>query len=115
MILIILNSHGILVIISSLNTTFSIKDLGKSHLFLFIKLIPNFTKYVLSQSKYMISLLKKANMDNCKLVMSQCSTSTLIPKLNENIDPRFYQSIVGGLQYLTITRPTISFVVNCAC
>ncbi|XP_041999928.1 uncharacterized mitochondrial protein AtMg00810-like [Salvia splendens] len=30
----------------------------------------------------------------------------------ENHDPKLYRSIVGALQYATITRPHINFVVN---
>nr|KYP75929.1 hypothetical protein KK1_020141 [Cajanus cajan] len=35
--------------------------------------------------------------------------STSIP------DPSFYRSIVGGLQYITITRPELSFSINKVC
>lgn len=31
------------------------------------------------------------------------------------VDPKTYQSIVGALQYCTITQPDLSFVVNKAC
>lgn len=30
-------------------------------------------------------------------------------------DPTLYQSLVGGLQYLSLTRPDISYVVNKIC
>ena len=30
-------------------------------------------------------------------------------------DPSFYRSVVGALQYLTITRPELSFAVNKVC
>lgn len=30
-------------------------------------------------------------------------------------NPSFYRSIIGGLQYVTVTRPELSFAVNKVC
>lgn len=67
----------------------------------------------LSQSKYARDLLARASLLGCKLVGSPTSGSR--PSASEGdllSDPSKYRSLVGALQYLTITRPYISFVVN---
>ena len=92
-------STGIRRLIDSLNSTFSMRDLGPANFFLGIELISTPNGYFLSQSKYILSLLQKAHMDMAK------------PTSN----PTLYRSIVRALQYLTITRPDISFSVNKAC
>jgi hypothetical protein len=55
-------------------------------------------------------------MQNCKAVSTPLSTSERLSahareKLGP-IDSRNYRSLVGGLQYLTLTRPDLSFLVN---
>jgi hypothetical protein len=74
---------------------------------------------LLTQGKYAKDVLHRANMMECKLVSSPLSTSYKIsahegdplgPK-----DAMAYRSIVGGLKYLTLTRPDIYFVVNKVC
>jgi hypothetical protein len=58
-------------------------------------------------------------MMNCKLVSTPM---TLTEKLSahdgvalEPQDATKYHSIVGALQYLTLTRPDLSFLVNKVC
>jgi hypothetical protein len=58
-------------------------------------------------------------MDNCKHVSSPMSTSENLSIFEGtplgHHDSTQYRSIVGALQYLTLTRPDISFVVNNVC
>ena len=108
------DSAGIKSLISSLSSTFSMRDLGHAHYFLGTEFISTPTCYFLSQSKYLLSILQKAQMDRAKPTSNPCpfSKSTDSTKFN---DLALYRSIVGALQYLTITRPDISFSANKAC
>ena len=105
---------GIRNLINSLSSVFSMKDLGPTNYFLGIEFISTPTGYYLSQSKYILSILQKAHMDNAKPTSYPCSFSQISDSTTFN-DPTLYRSIVGALQYLTITRPDISFSVNKAC
>jgi histone deacetylase 1/2 len=74
---------------------------------------------ILSQDRYASDLLAKLNMVNCKPVYTPLSTSEKLSAyegtpLGPN-DAKNYRSVVGALQYLTLTRPDISFVVNKVC
>ena len=53
-------------------------------------------------------------MENAKLASNPYSFSETT-HYNLSVDPTFYRSIVSALQYLTITRPAISFIINRAC
>lgn len=50
--------QGIQVLIRSLNFQFSVKDLGQAHHFLRVEFLPHPSGYILTQSTYMLSLLK---------------------------------------------------------
>lgn len=70
----------------------------------------------LSQQAYIAKILQKAGMTTCK----PCSTPMASKKYllaNDPLfdDPRFYRSVVGALQYITITRPDVTYAVNTAC
>ena len=108
------DSTGIRNIINSLSSAFSMKDLGPANYFLGIELIPTSDGYYLSQSKYILSILQKAHMENAKPTSNPCSFSQISDSTTFH-DPTLYRSIVGALQNLTITRPDISFSVNKAC
>mgnify|MGYP001791907865 FL=1 len=100
--------------ITSLATRFSIKDLGSLSYFLGIEVTPNKKGFLLSQSKYIHDLLDKFKMLDSK----PSSTPMLVdPPLLQNTgtppcDLTKYRSAVGSLQYLSFTRPDISYSVN---
>ena len=108
------NNSLINVIIASLATRFSIKDLGDLHYFLGIKVTRNSHGLHLMQSKYISDLLNKVNMQNTKAVSTPLNPAE---KLSLNLgkplsDPSQYRTVVGSLEYLSFTRPDIAYAVN---
>ncbi|XP_038981589.1 uncharacterized mitochondrial protein AtMg00810-like, partial [Phoenix dactylifera] len=93
---------------------FHMKDLGHVSHFLGIQAQYSDIGLPLNQRTYAAQVLNKAGMTDCKPVLSPLPTKIASSThSNKNFtDPEFYRSIAGSLQYLTITRPDISFAVN---
>jgi hypothetical protein len=93
------------------------KDLGPLHHFLGITVERRPDKLFLYQRTYMLDILKRAVMTDCK----PCSTLVdLKAKLAADSgppvqDPSQFRSIAGALQYLTFTRPDIAYAVQQVC
>lgn len=107
------NSALITTIIQQQSASFALKDMGPSHYFLGIEALTTPIGLVLSQTKYALSILQKTGMEECR----PCSTPSSLKStpLNANAlvtNPERYRSLVGSLQYLTLTRPKIAYVVN---
>jgi histone deacetylase 1/2 len=73
----------------------------------------------MSQEQYAKDVVYRAGMANCKTVATPLASSDKLSitdgsKLNSD-DATRYRSVVGALQYLTLTRPDISFSVNKVC
>lgn len=105
--------------LQDLHDEFALKDLGELHYFLGIEVTKAKDGLILSQENYASDLLKKAGMSDCKPVATPLSTTEKLSlhegtALGEN-DSTKYRSIVGALQYLTLTRPDIAFPVNKVC
>ena len=106
-------------LVHTLSSTFPIKDLGRLEYFLGIEAAYKSDGMVLTQHKYALDLLHRAEMENSRLVPTPMSATD---KLSRDVgDPLAtddvfrYRSLVGGLQYLTLTRPDLSFDVNKVC
>ena len=73
----------------------------------------------LTRRKYALDLLHHVSMENCKPTSTPLSTSDQLARVSGqplSTDDSFrYRTVVGGLQYLTLTRPDISFAVNKVC
>ncbi|XP_021823979.1 uncharacterized protein LOC110765210 [Prunus avium] len=93
------------------------KDLDKLTYFLGLQVQYTSTGIHVNQSKYATDLLLKAGMTQCKPCSTPCLPTSKLLKFDGTplSDPTFYQSLVGGLQYLTFSRPNIAFVVNTLC
>lgn len=99
---------------NQLEAKFSIKDLGSLSYFFGVEVIPSTHGVLLSQDKYNHDLLEKTNMLNAKDVHTPMSPNHT-PSLHDGTsltDATTYRSIVGGLQYLSLTWPDVAFVVN---
>lgn len=72
---------------------------------------------LLTQSKYLRDLLAKTDMSKSNSVVTPMASSTKLTKTGsaDFSDPSLYRSIVGALQYATITRPEICYSVNKVC
>ena len=101
-------------VIHQLSIQFSLKDMGALHHFLGLDVIPTKTGLFLSQHQYIRDLLVKTNMQGAKDVSSPMSTSVQLKLIDGTApcDSTEFRSIIGGLQYLSLTRPDVSFTVN---
>lgn len=92
-------------IISQLSYLFPVKDLGLLHYFLGIEVKRSSSGILLSQTKYILDLLSKAHMEASKPCGTPLSTTKLDHESSLLDNPEEYRFLVGGLQYLTWTRP----------
>ncbi|KAK1677251.1 hypothetical protein QYE76_038099 [Lolium multiflorum] len=83
----------------SLRTEFALKDLGPLHYFLGIE------------------LLERAGMLNCNPAPTPVDTKAKLSASDGSMasDAPFYRSIVGALQYLTLTRPEVQYAMQQVC
>nr|GEZ95119.1 retrovirus-related Pol polyprotein from transposon TNT 1-94 [Tanacetum cinerariifolium] len=66
--------------------------------------------------KYAIEILDRAHMDNCNPSQTLVDTESKLGSDGDLVsDPTFYRSLAGSLQYLTFTRPDISYAVQQVC
>jgi histone deacetylase 1/2 len=106
-------------LLHDLGMDFALKDLGALHYFLGIEVKKVRDGIIITQEQYANELLKRVNMTICKAVDTPLSVSEKLSlvdgELLSNEDSTRYRSIVGALQYLTLTRPDIAFSVNKVC
>ncbi|XP_050897641.1 uncharacterized mitochondrial protein AtMg00810-like [Lathyrus oleraceus] len=104
-------------IMSLLASEFAMKDLGPLSYFLGIAVSRHPDGIFLSQITYKSEIIERAGMASCKpsatLVGTKQKLSTSSGTSYE--DPSLYRSLVGALQYLTFTRPDISYAIPQVC
>ena len=114
--IIITGSNDVAVqdIIQHLHTEFAITDLGSLSFFLGVEALRDATGLYLTQRRYIVDLLTKSKMDGAKPCSTPMSTSVSLTATDTATfeDPTLYRSIVGGLHYLSFTRPDIAFAVH---
>ncbi|CAH9102709.1 unnamed protein product [Cuscuta europaea] len=101
-------------IIDSLSTHFAMKDLGDIHFFLGLQAWRTSTCLFLSQQKYISDLLHRFHLHTVKPVRTPLPSRTSLSLTNGELltDGTEYRSMVGALQYLTLTRPDITYAVH---
>jgi histone deacetylase 1/2 len=113
------SDHAISALLQDLNKNFAIKDLGDLHYFLGIEVTRMRNGLLLTQEKYANDLLHKVGMQGCKSAPTPLSSTEQLSLTDGtplgSDDSTQYRSIVGGLQYLTLTRPDLAYSVNKVC
>ncbi|KAJ1697336.1 hypothetical protein LUZ63_005848 [Rhynchospora breviuscula] len=101
------DDKAILSCIHELKQQFAIKDLG-------IEAQHSSKGIHLTQTKYLLDLLSKVNMINAKPCATPMVTTPPLSKQDSDSfdNPHFFRSVVGALQYATLTRSEIVFAVN---
>ena len=98
----------------SLDTAFTIKDLGAIRYFLGIEVSRTSKGTMLNQRKFILDILKSTGMESCKPskfpfpkgIKLSTDTGEMMA------DPESYRRIIGKLLYLNLTRPDISYSVQ---
>lgn len=105
--------------IALLSKEFSMKDLGDLYFFLGIEYTRTADTLLLSQKKYALTLLQKADMLLCGPATTPVTSGPRVSFHHgivlDDTDVIFYRRLVGGLQYLTLTLPDLCFAVNYVC
>ncbi|RVW91403.1 Retrovirus-related Pol polyprotein from transposon RE1 [Vitis vinifera] len=110
------DQDGIQKLKQHLFTHFQTKDLGKLKYFLGIEIAQSSSGVVLSQRKYALDILEETGMLDCKPVDTPMDPNVkLVPGQGAFRRPGRYRRLVGKLNYLTITRPDISFPAKVYC
>ncbi|GJT56319.1 ribonuclease H-like domain-containing protein [Tanacetum coccineum] len=100
-------------IISSLHTKFAMTDLGSLNYFLGISVTRDSSRMFLSQKKYAVDILERAGMVNCNPNRTPVDNESKLGVIGDVVsDPTLYRSLAGSLQFLTFTRPDISYDVQ---
>ncbi|GJT96875.1 retrovirus-related pol polyprotein from transposon RE1 [Tanacetum coccineum] len=96
-----------------LNQEFAIKDLGDLSYFLGLEVSYTNDGLFLSQAKYATDVLTRAALLDSKPVSTPLAANEVFVTGGSLFaNPTLYRSLVGALQYLTITRPDLSYAVN---
>lgn len=111
--------EAVTALLACLKEDFALKDLSKLHYFLGIEVKEEANGITLSQAKYAQDVLKRVGMLGCKPCTTPLSASDKLSSYDgDPLSPKDatrYRSIVGALQYSTISRPDLSFAVNRVC
>jgi hypothetical protein len=104
-------------VVRNLSTMFAVQDMGKLSYFLGLEIVPRGKDILLSQKKYILELLQRAGLSQAKPVPSPITTTANLHLGDSSLfdNPVKYRQVVGALQYVTLSRPDITFAVNKVC
>lgn len=111
------NQQAIDQVIHKLSNMFAVQDMGSLSYFLGIEITHQNGDLNLSQKKYIQDIIGRAGLSHSKPVPSSITTSANLHLGDSSPfdDPVRYRQLVGALQYVTLSRPDITFAVNKVC
>jgi Asp-tRNA(Asn)/Glu-tRNA(Gln) amidotransferase C subunit len=88
---------------------FEMSLLGELSFFLGLQIRQSNQGIFISQTKYIIEMLKRFGMEDCKPVITPMQTSCKLRKDDDSksTDQRQYRSMIGNLLYVTTSRPDV--------
>jgi hypothetical protein len=88
---------------------FEISLLGELSFFIGLQICQRKQGIFISQTKYIIEMLKMFGREDCKPVITPMQTSCKLRKYDDSksIDQRKYRSMIGRLLYVTTSRPDV--------
>jgi hypothetical protein len=106
-------------LVTALVADFVVKDLGKLYYFLGLEVTHCDDGLTITQQKYSMELLHHCGMLECKMASTHMSATDRLSALDGDLlssdDATEYRSLIGGLQYLMITLPDLSYAINRVC
>ncbi|XP_042983281.1 uncharacterized mitochondrial protein AtMg00810-like [Carya illinoinensis] len=107
------NSALLDAFIGKLSKEFSTKDMGSLSYFLGLEAHRTSSSLFLSQAKYAHEILQRAKLVDSKPVSTHMVVARHLSADGPDFDdPSLYRSLVGALQYLTITQLDLAHVVS---
>jgi hypothetical protein len=102
---------------TTLQQQFTMKDLSPLRYFLGISVEQQVDGLFLHQRQYAQDILERVGMSDCRPCSTPVDTQAKVSSDSGTpvSDPIAYHSLVGTLQYLTFTRPDISYAVQQVC
>ncbi|GJR98862.1 retrovirus-related pol polyprotein from transposon TNT 1-94 [Tanacetum coccineum] len=89
---------------------FEMSMIGEMKFFLRLQVHQSPRGIFICQSQYTMDILKKHGMEKCDTVSTPMATTKLDADLQGTpVDQTKYRSMIGGLMYLTTSRPDIAF------
>jgi hypothetical protein len=103
--------HVINALITRMQHKFPVKDLGPLSYFLGIQVTRTSTGLHLCQAKYVADILTRTHMSDAKPAKTPCNSGSKLSRFDGEVLPNYldYRSLVGELQYCTLTWPYISY------
>ncbi|GJT81817.1 ribonuclease H-like domain-containing protein [Tanacetum coccineum] len=102
--------------ITLLHGEFAMTDLDSLNYFLGISAQRLKSGLFLSQSKFAAKILERAHMQHCNPCKTLVDTESKLGSDGDPVsDPTLYRNLASALQYLTFTRPDISYAVQHIC
>ncbi|WJX18836.1 hypothetical protein P8452_08595 [Trifolium repens] len=95
---------------------FEMSMMGELKFFLGIQINQGKDGTYIHQSKYTKELLKKFNLEDCKIMSTPMHPSSSLSKeeIGSKVDQKLYRGMISSLLYLTASRPDILYSV-CLC
>lgn len=96
-----------------LHTLYTIKDMGLAKFFLGVEITQSENGIFLSQTKYVIDMIKDAGLKDANIVPSPTQAGNELTATSSPMtEPNSFRKVVGRLLYLGFTRPYISIVTQ---